>query len=159
MSDTGTIALQGALIAYLKAFTPAGGANSIGTMLNGRLWAIRAPDNSAYPHGVLRLTGREQSGDDASLREEGRIEIMVFGRPLSQASNVEAVLDIAGAAFLKYSANHGGLFDVRARVTRDTLPPPPAPGDREIAQGRAVWSYSWWPDSLTQYAIAVGDAP
>lgn len=159
MSDTGTIALQGLLITYLKSFSPKSGANSIGTMLGGRLWAIRAPDNAAYPFGVLRLTGREQFGDDASLREEGRIELQVFGRPLAQASTVEAVCDIAEAAFLKYSANYGGLFDVRAKVSRDTLPPPPSPGDREIAQARVLWSYSWWPDYRTQYAVAVGDAP
>lgn len=159
MSDSGTTALLASIITHLLTFAPKGGGATISTKLSARLWAIRAPDNSATPHGVVRVMSRTQSGDDASLREEGRIELQLFGRPLKQSVDVEYCADVAEAALLKFSANYGGLFDVRARVTRDTLPPPPSPGDREIAQVRVVWAYSWWPDYRTQYAVAVGDAP
>jgi hypothetical protein len=158
VANEGTSHLLGALITYLLSFSPASGA-TITSTLGGRLYAIRPPDNASYPHGVLRLTGREESGDDSSNREDGRIELQLFGRPLIQSVAVEYAADVAEQAFRKYGADHYGRFDVRSRVTRDTLPPPPAPGDREIAHVRVLWRYTWWPTYRTQYAIAAGDAP
>lgn len=159
MSDSGTTALMAHLITRILTFAPKSGGDTVSTTLSGRLYAIRAPDHAAWPHGVLTLQGREQLGDDSDLREEGRIELQLFGKPLKQSQLVEYSADVAEQALLKYSANVGGQLDIRRRVTRDTLPPPPPPSDREIAQVRVLWAYSWWPDYRTQYAIAAGDAP
>lgn len=153
-----TTALRAHLIARLRTFAPATG-DAIEDLITGGLFAIRAPDNAAFPFGVLTLQGREQFGDDANLREEGRIELQLFGKPLKQSETVERAADVAEQALLNYSADVAGQLDVRFLVARDTLPPPPPPADREIAQVRLVWAYSWWADYRTQYAIAAGDAP
>lgn len=150
--------LRAHLIAHLRSFAPATG-DSIAELLTGGLFAIRAPDNAAFPHGVLTLQGREQFGDDSNNREEGRIELQCFGKPLRQSVAIENAADVAEQALLNYSADVGGQLDIRYLVTRDTLPPPAPPADREIAQVRLVWAYSWWPDYRTQYAIAAGEAP
>ncbi|MES2524037.1 MAG: hypothetical protein V4617_15125 [Gemmatimonadota bacterium] len=159
MPTDGTTAQLTALIAYLLAFAPRGGGPTIGATLGGRLWAIRAPDDAVYPHGTLRFTGGGQAGDDSGSRKEGRIELKLLGRPLKQSIAVEYAADVAEQAFLKYSTNEHGLLDVRALVLRETLEPPPFPGDRSVAHVHAVWAYSWWPNYRTQYAIVVGDAP
>ena len=156
MSTDSTDALFTMLRTKLLSFAPLAGATLMtrlgGTTLNNaRLWKDNIPDNAAYPLGVMRIINRASSGQYNGERETFNLEIMLYGRPRSQAVAIEDAADVCDQAMLRYSDSTSGLMFSRERQ-RDTLPAFADPADREVVQVRLVYSAVVWPRMLTQYS-------
>jgi hypothetical protein len=149
--------LVGHLVARILDFNPEGADVPLRGTFTGGLHNLRAPDNAEFPHGTLRLFNRRNADlDDASLEEEGHLEVQLFGRDNKQIVLVERAMDIVEEALLNYHTDQVGVFTLRSLLNRSTMPPFPAPANAEIVHVRAVFRYTWWPTYRTQYAHAAG---
>ena len=149
MSTTSTQAMVADLRSRLLTFQPASGA-TLQTTLGGRLYTVQAPDVVTYPYAVLRLVDRAQTDGYAGYRQSFEIELAVFDRPRAQQWRAEGIADVAEQAFLQWDLGSSGLLFSR-HVRRLTLPPAPAPMDRELVQVMLFVPVVAWPVMLTQY--------
>jgi hypothetical protein len=139
----------------LLSFAPMGGGATLNTRLggvaagSGRLWKDAVPDTAAYPFGVMRILNRVSENE----RERFDLEVVLYGRPRSQAVAIEDAADVADGALLNYRDPTSGLMHTHVRQ-RDTLPPPVDPADREIVQVRLVYTFHAYPILLSQYVTA-----
>lgn len=116
---------------------------------SGRLYKDAPPDDAAYPNGVMRIINRLS----LSERERADLEIVLYGRPRSQAVDIEGAADVCDQAMLNYVDSSSGLTFSRERQ-RDTLEGPTDAADRELVQVRVVYSLKFYPVYLTQYTTA-----
>ena len=157
MSDTtSTDNLFTQLRTRLLTFAPLAGATLMtrlgGTTLNNsRLWKDAPPDSALYPFGVMRIINRISEGRYNGEREQFDLEVILYGRPRSQAVSVEDAADVCDQAMLRYADGASGLTFSRERQ-RDSLPDLADPADREVVQVRLVYSAVVWPRMLTQYS-------
>lgn len=153
-SDALSTQLRNRLLGFIPANPPLG-YTSLNTRLGGatpgagRLWKDAAPDTAAYPFGIMRLINRVSLNE----RERMDLEVVLYGRPRSQAVAIEDAADLCDAAMLNYRDPTSGLIFSHERQ-RDTLPPPTDPADREVVQVRLVYSLIVWPILLSQYVTA-----
>lgn len=120
------------------------------TAIDGRLYQVQAPDNSAFPHGVMRFINRVGNGD--ARRENVDLEVMLFDRPRTRAKNLEDVADLFDQAMVGWVASSSGLVFSRGTRSRDTLPPFADPADREVVQIRLIYPLTMYVNYLTQYS-------
>jgi hypothetical protein len=153
-----TAALYGALRARVLDYGP---APTLRTTLTSRLYVLQAPDDAAYPFLEWRLVNRSTgAGDDGRFREVADLEVQCHARPRAALPTAEAIMDRVESALLHYSEETpAGLVTVRRMLQRDTLPPFPAPADREVVQIRAVFALTWWAPYRTSAGVASGFSP
>ncbi len=117
-------------------------------ILTGDLWRNRAPDNRAFPYGTLRMNTRRTPGY-SGRRLDGKVEILLYGRPSSQLDDISDAADLCEQALLDYvNASPGGLL-FTADVQRDELPPAGDPVDSETCTVRIIFTLAIWPAYLT----------
>lgn len=156
MSTTTTDLLETQLRNKLLDFVPLSGATLRARLGggNGRLWKDGAPDNAAYPFGVMRLINRLSRGEYNSERETFDLELMLYGRPRTNAAAVEDAADVADQAMLRYKDASGGALTFSRARQRDTLPAFADPADREVVQVRLVYGLVVWSVLFTQYSTS-----
>lgn len=116
-----------------------------------KVYISQAPDDA--------MTGRQTVvrkinalGDPAfaNLRETFDLEVMCYGRPRSTEQAVEADAEAALVSLLTWRESGAAVGLSFARTwSKTTLPPPPAPADRELVTVRVVVSCVSWPAYLT----------
>jgi len=79
------------------------------------------------------------------------LEINVYHRPRLRASIAEDLADLVQSALLRWHDSSSGLVFAQG-CERATIPPLPAPADRELVHVRLVCQLVAWPLFLTQYA-------
>jgi len=139
----------------LLTFTPAQGA-TLSSRLGGRLYYEQAPATGSvaptYPYATYRLTNRIESDGYSGMRETGDVEVLFYGRPRgTQLWTVEGCADVVDEALLDWNAVSEGIAFSRFR-TRDTLPIPPDPMDRDLVIVRCLYPVVLWPTYRTHYA-------
>lgn len=154
MDTTSTVAVYEGLRVRLLDFVPVAPSPLAGGSLRSRGFKLFAgdfaPDKTDWSgaYGLFRLVGMVTS--TAGLREAGQLEVMLFGRPRKvwdkQLEHYADAIDQAMKQFTDPRA--GGLVFSRER-SRDTLPPFPAPADREVVQIRLVYALVIYPQYLT----------
>jgi hypothetical protein len=154
MSAT-TQAVVAAILTRLRDFTPTSG-DDVDTLLGGRLYYDQAPATGSvspkYPYATYRLTNRLETDGFAGMRETADVELLIWGRPRgTQLWTVERVADVADEAFLAWQSVSDGIAFSRFR-TRDTLPMPPDPMDRDVVTVRCLYPVVLWPTYRTAYA-------
>lgn len=148
--------LTGAIRTRLLTFDPTGSDGPLS--LAGGLHTLAAPDNAAYPYGLLRLKAQRTGREDGDSSIEGRLEVMLVGRGRAQLGPLEDAMDIVTEALAKWSTDTVGWLTMRDLENRLTLPPFPQPANAEIVQVHATWRYTWWPEYLMQYRTANGSS-
>jgi hypothetical protein len=149
--------LYGAIRNRILTYDPVGRLH-VDQLLTGGLYTLEAPDKATYPFGVIRLTARGTgAGDDGRLRERGRLQIVVYGRPRADLDRLETAMDVIENALYGWSDDVEGLLTIRSLSIRDTAPPYQSPENREIIHVRGVWEYTYWPTYRTHLAVASGD--
>lgn len=156
MPSDSTVNMGTVIRTRLLTFVPKSGGTLLsklggGTLDTARLWRDAPPDTASYPFAVMRLINRVTRREYNFEKEPLDVEIMFYGRPRAQAQLIEDCADVADQAMLRWREPIGGLFYSRER-SRDTLPPPVEPADREVVQVRCVYSLAVWPTYLTQYS-------
>lgn len=157
MPTDSTVNLGTVIRNRLLTFVPKAGGQTLMQKLGGattdqaRLYRDAPPDTAVYPFAVMRLINRANDRDYDYEKDPLDVEVMFFGRPRSQAQLMEDCADLADQAMLRWREPTGGLIYSKGR-TRDTLPPPVEPADREVVQVRCVYSLAVWPTYLTQYS-------
>lgn len=142
-----TNAILEAMREALLSFENVDGA-SLRDILKGDLWRNRAPDNTAFPYGTLRMNTKRTSGY-GGLRLDGKLEVLLYGRPSSQIDVMSDAADLCEQAMLFFvSATPGGLL-FTADAQRDELPPAGDPVDSETITIRILFTLAIWPAYLT----------
>jgi hypothetical protein len=142
MSTDSTVALNKTVVARLIA---AGITH---------MYVTQAPDLAVFPYGVLRRINVVSAPEYNNTRENFDFEITIYGRPRSTEQAVEALADIAEQSLLGWRESGPTLgLSFGRSVRRDTLPPPPDPGDRELVQVRLLISCATWPRYLTTVLV------
>ena len=155
-----TGAIYGFFRARILTYDPPDGVGPVGGTLQSLGFKVHsggyAPDAAQYPYALIRLMNGVTS--DAGLRVAADLEVMSFARPrVPWGERLEDYADVIDQALLHLAARDGtgvrGFAFTRDR-SRDTLPPFPAPADREVVQVRQVFSFACWPQYLTQLGTA-----
>lgn len=142
MSTDSTVALNKTIVARLVA---AGIA---------RVYVSQAPDAAVYPYAVIRKINAMSAPEYNNTRENFDLELMIFGRPRSSEQVVEGLADVAIQSLLGWRESGPTLGLTFARTyQRDSLSPPPDPGDRELVQVRIVIPCATWPRYLTTVLV------
>lgn len=118
--------------------------------LGDSLYRNRSPDNLAFPYGTMRMNTRRTPGY-SGRRLDGKIEVLLYGRPSSQIDLISDCADLCEQAMLDYvnaSPLQGLLFT--ADVQRDELPPAGDPVDSETVTIRLLFTLAIWPAYLTR---------
>jgi hypothetical protein len=154
LDTSGTAALLKGLQQWLLAFVPKDvPADTLATRLNG-IYQVQVPDNAPFPYGVLRLDNNVSHGAYNADRLTADLELQLYDRPREKLANLERSADVADMALLRFTTGSTppgvGVVFGRDR-TRNTLPPFPAPADREVCAIRLVFPLTIWPAYLTQY--------
>jgi hypothetical protein len=118
--------------------------HTVAASLGERVYNIAAPDSVPFPYAIHRIVNRRTAEDGNADREPFDLEVMLFGRPRTQAAAMERVADLYDAAFLRYADSSSGLV-FSTRRARDTLPQGSSEADREVVQIRSVFSFVAWP--------------
>jgi hypothetical protein len=129
---------------------------TLGDELDGRFWLNAGPtpdedpeSDPIYPYVVGRFLNQQIT--QAGQRWRADFEIYVYDRPRSRQLAAETIADRILGALLGYrDARYG--FVMANPPTKDTLPPTPPPGDRELVQVRLVAEIVAYPQLLEQYA-------
>lgn len=103
-----------------------------------------------YPFLSGRLINQQISGGGQRLRAD--FEVMVIDRPRSRLLAVETIADRVEGALHGYREARWG-FVMANPPKRDTIEPPPPPGDRELVQVRLVFEIIAYPQRLADYAV------
>lgn len=154
MSSATTEAVYDTIRTRLFGFDREGGGATpvpLSSALTGGLYIVQPPDNVVYPYGVMRLQGRETSGDYNGDRETMECEVLLFDRHRGDQMTLENIADWCDEALLRYKNVANGLMFTRSRQ-RDSLPPGINPTDHEVVGIRLVYPFVVWPQYLTQYA-------
>lgn len=140
----------------MSTASTAGLMNTIWTRLTSapysiaRVYISQAPDAAVFPYIVFRKINGTSAPEYQNARENFEIEFMIFGRPRSMEQAVEALGDTVLAAMLTWTESGATLGLTFAQsYQRDSLPPPPDPGDRELVQVRIAFQCATWPRYLT----------
>jgi hypothetical protein len=151
MATTSTAALIQQVRTKLLNFAPAGGGQTLTTRLGGRLYIGQAPENPAFPHGVMRFINTVKGGAYNGDRVSGDIELMLYGNTVAQAQSLEDAADVAEQALLRYKDATGGLVFSRESI-RDSVSPPSDPAMAAFISVRCLFAVKAWPTYITQYA-------
>jgi hypothetical protein len=137
-------------------------AERLGTYVAGgvavpRLWLEAAPDDvdentdGVTLWGLMQIIPAKQAGDDGGFMLHGMLEVQLFGRPRTAASDLSAMADVVQQALFGwlytatgYIKMHGGL--VRTKIQYES------PADRELYQINLRNDLSYMPDFITQYS-------
>jgi hypothetical protein len=115
-----------------------------------RVYVSQAPDLAVFPYAVVRKINAQSAPEYQNARENFELEMMFFGRPRATEQAVEALADTAVASMLTWVESGATLgLSFTDRYSRDSLPPPGDPGDRELVQVRVLFECSSWPRYLT----------
>lgn len=130
---------------------------TLGDELSGRFWYAAGPtpdqDPEAepiYPYVVGRFVNTQITRAGQRMRTD--FEITVYDRPRSRQLAAETIADRIQGAILGYRDGRYG-FAMMNPPTRESLPPTPPPGDRELVQVRLVSEVIAYPQLLSQYAV------
>jgi hypothetical protein len=151
MGTTSTTALLKALRAQLLTGADAEGrtaGDALGPVATARLWIGVAPDDAAFPYGVMRLQG--QRFGLGGVRLDAELELLLFGRPRSEQASTEGLADLCVGALLQFADASDGLLTAQA-LQRDTMDPVEEPGDSDIVQIRCLFRVIAYPTQLSQY--------
>lgn len=114
-----------------------------------RLFVDRAPDDTAFPYAVMRLSAMNDGGY-AGLRLVGQLEVQIYGKPWTMGDSlVEPAADLMEQAMWSFLVNTDGLVYCHAK-DRATLEPGASPADSEVYTVRLVFTLTIWPDYLTR---------
>lgn len=128
-------------------------SNVLGTDPDCRLYLVRAPDNTKFPYGTIRLE-TANSGRYNAMRLTGDFEILLYGRPWTQQRDVENVGDLIEQAMYEMIINSDGLVFCMSKQ-RATLPPGPDPVDSEVCTVRLLFTLAIWPAYLTKLTVVL----
>jgi hypothetical protein len=122
---------------------------SLRDIIGENLWRNRAPDNQTFPYGTMKLTTRRTSGY-SGRRLDGRLEVMLYGRPSSELEVISDAADLCEQAMLDYvNASPGQGLIFTANVQRDELPQGSGDVDSETCTTRIIFTLAIWPAYLT----------
>ena len=125
-----------------------------------RLWLEAAPDDvDENPDTGIALWGRmqmipaKQAGDDGGFMKRGVLEVQLFGRPRTSASDLAGMADVVEQALFnwRHFDSEGGYIKVVQGLVR-TKVEYESPADRELYQVNLRNSISYIPHFLSQYS-------
>lgn len=138
--------LRQAILNYERPPNAVSIASLTGTDQNRvHIWA--PPPKTLFPYVCLRLS-RSSGGAYNGYRETATLEIQCIGRPESQLTLVQAMMDVIDGCFLGYKEPGSGLMFSRER-TRDTIPRFTEPADANVVGEISRFSFVLWPKVLT----------
>lgn len=150
MDTTTSAALYEGVRTHLLDYVPQGPLASQQTLRQSghKVYADAPPDDAAYPYSIIRFMGMVT--DTGGMRERGQLEVMTFARPRKVwAAKIKTYCDIIDQAMHLLTDARGGALVLSRVRSRDTLPPPPSPADREVVQERQVYGVTVYPQYLT----------
>jgi hypothetical protein len=142
-----TVAILTALRNFLLNWSSPEDGKKLSNILDVRLYQVRAPDNTVFPYGTLRLSTRNDGGNNG-IRLDGSLEIQLYGRPFTMQPDVYRAADLCDQAMLA-SRESGAGFVITRTSQRDALPVGTTPVDSEVVGVRLVYSLIIWPTFLT----------
>lgn len=143
------------LVQQLRAraltFTALGG-DRLQDLIGDRLYLAQAADHAVYPYVVLGLQ-HVATFTDGGYRQLWSVEWLVLHRDRGQYWEASWIADVLEQAFLRWrvATSTALVLAQSQQAQRATLPPAPAPMDRELVQVRYVVPCIVWPAHLTPY--------
>lgn len=134
------------------------GGHAVSDTIGTRLYQYRPPEDVAYPYGILNVSGWVLDPRSRNERVTCKLELILVCRPAdaTQIAALRGCADQAQAAMMYYraadSTHAAGGIIFMSQGTRDTLPQPPEPVDRQTFTIRLTWDLVVWPRFLTQVA-------
>jgi len=139
-------------------------ADRLGTYVAGgipvpRLWLEAAPDDvdenteGITLWGLMQIIPAKQAGDDGGFMKRGMLEVQLFGRPRTSASELSAMADVVEQAlfgWIHYD-DEGGYIKPRLGLVRTKIQYE-SPADRELYQINLRNDVSYTPHYLSQYS-------
>lgn len=150
MTTTSQSAVAETIHARLLAYT-FGGA-SIATLAGSRLYIDWPPDNAAFPCAVIRIANWQSDRQLGNVMANFDLECMVYGRgrTAANARTVKQIADLIEQAMLTWLESSPTLgLSFGNDVSRETLPVPPDPFDRDVMAERVTVSCSTVPRYVT----------
>lgn len=108
------------------------------------LYVEKVPTDTLFPYGILTLTTTSdprQSG----IRQDGEMELVLYGRPISILSALNAAADLAAGAMTGYTDRSGGGVVHCVKHRRTPVPTYTDPADREMCVVRVVFTLILYP--------------
>lgn len=153
MTQPGQLALEQAIRTRLLTFTPADGSPTLATQLSD-ITIDEAPDTAVAPYGVLHAHVLDNADPgDSGFRRQGTFVLDLYGRNSSQRQALKSCCDVAQEALWKWLDNSTGTLVITDSGVQ-WRPPDPSAADRELIIAYVGAEFYWYPDSLTQYAVA-----
>jgi hypothetical protein len=150
-----TQALVSAVRTQLLDYQPPSPGTTLRARLGGgtsaRCYTVEAPPDAAYPYVVLRIASRPQTPGFGGWRSVAEFEVQVWDRPRTEQWRAEGIADLIEQAALHWAVMGSGLA-FSQHVRRVTLPPAPAPMDRELVGITLFLPVVVWPAYLTTLA-------
>lgn len=150
MSTTSQSAVAETIHAHLLAYSF--GGNAIATLTGSRVFIDWPPDNAAFPCAVIRIANWQPDPQYGHAFVNFNLECMVYGRGRSAANarTVKQIADLIEQAMLTWLESSPTLgLSFGKTPTRETLPVPPDPFDRDVMAERVSVSCETVPRYIT----------
>lgn len=127
-------------------------ADVLGAEPATRFFITRAPDDTPFPYGTMRLESTND-GKYHGMRLESLLEVQLYAKPWTQGDSIEGTADLIEEAMYGFLINSDGLAFCHGKQ-RATLPAGTDPADSEVYTVRLVFSLAIWPAYLTRLTQA-----